>query len=101
MIVIGGTARVKPDKRAEAEVAVLAAGAATRQEPGHVAYRFAWDVEDPDVVHIFEEWETPEALDAHFATPHLAEFVTALGEIVVGQVNLYRYDVSERVPLFG
>ncbi len=101
MIVIGGTARVKPDRRAEAEAAAVAAGTATRREPGNVAYRFAWDLEDPDVVHIFEEWKTPESLEAHFATPHLAEFVTALGDVVEGQVALYRYEVSERTPLFG
>lgn len=101
MIVIAGTARIRAEKREQAEVATRKAEAATRQEPGNRAYRFAWDVDDENVVHVFEEWDDEAALTGHFETPHLAEFIAALGEVLDGDPEFLRYDVSEKKSLFG
>ncbi len=101
MIVIAGTMRVRTDRRDEATAAMQRVVTATHEEPGNRAYRYSWDLDDPGVVHVFEEWESPDALDAHFQTPHIAEFGAALGELVDGEVSFQRYEVTEAGPLFS
>ena len=71
----------------------------TRKEAGCVSYAFYTDVEDPGRIRVFEEWESGEALDRHFATPHMAEFRAALGRLQGLRGGVYRYEVSERKPL--
>jgi quinol monooxygenase YgiN len=100
MIVIHGTARIKPGARDQAVTAASAASEASEAEEGNVAYRFAFDFRDPDQVHIFEIWESDEALKAHFGTKHFAALGKALAEVLAGNVELTRYDVEKSGPLF-
>ena len=48
---------------------------------------------------MFEEWASQEALDLHFATPHMAEFMAAIGQLKISDMDLSRYAVSEKAPL--
>ncbi|MFW6027826.1 MAG: putative quinol monooxygenase [bacterium] len=73
----------------------------TRKEAGCVEYGFARDVSAENTIRIFEIWENREALDAHFATPHMAEFNKALGEVKIESVSIKIYDVSGVHPLMG
>lgn len=56
---------------------------ATRREPGCVHYDLHASITDPETVVFVEQWESREALDAHFRTPHLAAFRKASREHVV------------------
>jgi quinol monooxygenase YgiN len=101
MIVISGRIRLL---EAEVESFVQAASAmavTSREEPGCVDYRFAIDIEDALVLQQFEQWESQEALDAHFATPHFAAFAETLLRAVDAQAEFTRYVVSSAGPLFG
>jgi quinol monooxygenase YgiN len=55
---------------------------ASRREDGCIRYGFFAAVEDPLSFVAVEEWADREALDRHFATPHLQEFARGLGEVV-------------------
>jgi quinol monooxygenase YgiN len=99
MIVIKAHAKVKPDQREPALEAARQMAAATTAEPGNISYTFSVDVDDPNLVHLFEEWETEEALAEHFTTPHMADFVTALGTVLDGGMPATKYQVSEHGPL--
>lgn len=101
MIVIAGTARVQSEHREQAHAAARTMAAASRAEPGCRQYRFSVDLDDPDVVHVFEEWDSAEALEVHFATPHMAEFQTALGATLDGSPEITRFEVTVAGPLFG
>lgn len=94
MIVVAGTVRIRPETRAAAVAAARTMAAATRLEPGCVAYRFAFDLDDPDCVHLFEEWTTAEALASHFATPHMAAFQAQLGGLIAAPPAIRRYVVE-------
>jgi quinol monooxygenase YgiN len=67
---------------------------ATRGEAGCNRYHFAFDVEDPNLVHVIEEWASAEALAAHFQSPHMAEFQKALPGMLAGAPEFKRYEVS-------
>ena len=98
-LVILGDIRIKPEGRD----ALIAAGAkmmaASNAEDGCHRYNFAFDVAEPDLVRISEEWESEEALAAHFATPHMAEFQAALRGVVAGPAAVNKYGVASQGPM--
>ncbi|MEZ5142851.1 MAG: putative quinol monooxygenase [Acidimicrobiales bacterium] len=99
MIVVKATARIKPEQRERAVAAALTMAEATEAEPGNISYTFSADLADPNVFHLFEEWEDEEALVAHFGLPHMAEFVTALGDVLDGAMPTTKYVVASHGPL--
>jgi quinol monooxygenase YgiN len=94
MTVVAGTVRVRPEKRDEAIRVALTMARATQAESGCRTYRFYADLEDPAVFFIFEEWESEEALGAHFQTEHMAAFQAALPELVAGPPDIRFYSVA-------
>ncbi|WLQ37090.1 antibiotic biosynthesis monooxygenase [Streptomyces castrisilvae] len=54
--------------------------AASRQEPGNLAYRVHQGTEDPRAIVLYEEYATEADFTAHCATPHFQEIV--LGKVV-------------------
>ena len=74
MLIVAGTIQVDPDSRDAATDALLEMMRETRKEPGNLEYAFTPDLADPGLLRIFEQWESQEALDAHFAAPHMAAF---------------------------
>jgi quinol monooxygenase YgiN len=94
MIVVAGTVAINPASREEAARVALKMVAATQQESGCLAYDFWCDLADPNRFHVFEEWETQEALEAHFQTSHMAEFMQALPTLVASAPNIMRYEVD-------
>ena len=55
-------------------VAARRLAAAPRAEPGCLSYHIGLDVERPSALRLSETWRDLAALQAHFATPHMAAF---------------------------
>jgi quinol monooxygenase YgiN len=55
---------------------------------------------DPGTIRVFEQWESQEALDLHFASPHMARFQQALGGLGVEGMNIQRFEIESVGPLF-
>lgn len=98
-IVIAGTVPIRPERRDDAIRAARAMVAATRSEPGCIAYRFATDVADPNLVLVFEEWKDDESLKRHFETPHMATFQQEVPGFLAGVPSFTRYVVASSGPL--
>ncbi|MGB1286217.1 MAG: putative quinol monooxygenase [Aggregatilineales bacterium] len=94
MIVISGYTRINPDHREKAIAAAMKMSAESEAEDGCISYRFYGDFEKPDMLFLFEEWESQDALDAHFQTPHMSEFRKALSEIEILEQTLKRYVIE-------
>ncbi len=94
MIVIAGKILIKPERRAEAERAALAMVEATRREPGCISYAFYADLVEPGTFFVFEEWESDEALLAHFQTEHMARFQQQAPALLAGGLAVKRYAVE-------
>jgi quinol monooxygenase YgiN len=99
MLVIAGHIRLDPSKREAAIAAGKVMMEATRKEAGCAAYVFSADVEDDGVIHLFEQWESQEALAAHFKAPHMAAFQKAIPGFGVREMSVQRYEVSSVGPL--
>lgn len=101
VIVVAGRARLRNGKREQAVAAATRMIEATRSEPGCRQYRYGFAVDDPDELMVFELWEDQGALDAHFQTSHMAEFTAALVDLIVGDVDVTRYEIAASGPLTG
>ena len=99
MVVIAGSVAVRSERREEAIRVARTMAAATRTEPGCVAYRFSSDLDDPNTLLIFEEWESEDALARHFQTPHLAAFREARPGLLGGAPGLKRYVVASATSM--
>jgi quinol monooxygenase YgiN len=95
VITVAGRIPLKPEQRDRAVAAAVKMTAETHKEAACIQYHFYTDIENPNMLHVFEEWESQAALDEHFATPHMAEFAAVIGECVDGEPNVVRYVVSE------
>ena len=95
MIIVAGRIAIRSEMRAAAIAAAVKVTQATQADAGCLQYHFYWDLEDPDMLHVFEEWESPEALDAHLRLPHTTEFLADIGGMVSKAPVVKRYFVSE------
>ncbi|HVT21689.1 MAG TPA: antibiotic biosynthesis monooxygenase [Mycobacteriales bacterium] len=100
MILITGRGRVRPDQRDAALAAAAKMSAASTAEAGCLEYSFWISADDPNAIGLVERWESDEALMAHAAAPHMAEFITAIGPTLDGGMDVVRHDVSKSGPLF-
>ena len=96
-IIIAGTVRVPPQNLAALRPHQDAMLAASRAEDGCITYSYAYDIEDPGVVRVFEAWRDQAAIDAHFKAPHMAAWRAAWPQFGVYDRQLSLYEVaSER-----
>lgn len=59
------------------------------------------DLSDPTVIHLFEEWESDEHIQAHFVVPHMAVFREKLAKLGTIERDIYRYDDPTKSVLGG
>ena len=64
--------------------------AAIRQEPGNLRYQYFQPLDDPETVLLIDSWTDQAAIDAHHASPMMAQ-LTALRE---------KYDLHMTVERF-
>jgi quinol monooxygenase YgiN len=101
MLVIAGHFRIDPAKQPLAEAAARDMMQATRREPGCIAYVFSSDLSEPGLLHLFEQWESAAALEAHFVAPHMATFQRLVGGFGVKESKVERYEIASVGPVRG
>ena len=84
MLVVSGTIPIKAESRDEAVQLALDMAKATQAEDGCLFYQFYADLADPNLIRVFEEWESEEALARHMQTDHMATFLKAIPRLVAG-----------------
>lgn len=99
MIVVSGTAQIQAEKREQAVALFQRLMRETVKEQGNISYRFYADIEDENVFRVFEEWQSQDAIDAHFATEHMAELNRELPGLVAAAPELTRYEIADSAPL--
>ena len=72
---------------------------ASRAEDGCAAYSYAEDVIEPGLIHVFEVWADQAAIDAHFASPHMATWRSHWPSFGVSDRKLFAYEVAAQRPL--
>lgn len=98
MIVVNGTVRSTEEDIDALRGALCDMETASRAEPGCLDYTFCIELNDPTVVHVIEKWRSLEDLQAHFATPHMAQFQATMGTRPPVSMDIKVYEVTEIDP---
>ncbi len=93
MIIVHGTFPVKQENRNTALELMRKMSVASRAEPGCVSYEFYIGLTDPNTLLLFQEWESVDALQDHFQTDHMEDFLRVLPEVLDGEPSTRRYEV--------
>jgi quinol monooxygenase YgiN len=99
MIVVVGRVRTDADKR-EALVRVgQTVAAASRAEAGCISYRLYEDTETENDFVFIEEWESSEALELHFASSHIRDFMQAIPATIVAPPEVKFHTIASSMDL--
>ncbi len=95
MLLIEGWLKLVSGEFEKVREQAIAMVEATNQEEGCIHYSFAQDIADPDLIRISERWASQEALAAHSASAHMAEFNKAMGSVQREGADLRLYSAEE------
>lgn len=101
MLVINVEVRVEAGAVESVKAAIATMERESLKEEGCETYAFSVDVNDPTMLRITERWQSMEALEAHFATPHMAEFGQAMGALQPQSMDAKLYEIARELPLPG
>ncbi len=94
MIIVHGTIPLKPERRAQAIAIARDMAQASSAESGCVSYDFYLGLLDENVLMVFQEWESMEALRDHFRTEHMEVFMRELPKLLAGEIVTRRFAVQ-------
>jgi quinol monooxygenase YgiN/ketosteroid isomerase-like protein len=101
VVLVVGRVRCRPEQRADLVALLERMQEESRREQGCLRYGFFAAVEDPLGFVAVEEWADREALDRHFAQPHLREFARSLPALVCEPPEVAIHDVAGTQPFPG
>lgn len=99
MIAVIGTFRIPSEKGEEARALMRHVIAETLKEEGCHAYSYAQDVCDPCLFRVTELWSDRAALDRHFETPHMRDWVAARAALGFHDRNIRVHSLGDGVEL--
>jgi quinol monooxygenase YgiN len=99
MIVLHASFPIDPDRREEALDLIEDLVEASNKEEGMIEYRATTDIQDPNVVRFFERYEGEDAFESHSQTDHFQEFEEQLPDLLAGDPEVLRFEVSEATEL--
>jgi quinol monooxygenase YgiN len=95
MLLIVGSVRLPAENLERARAVMRRMVEASRAEDGCIDYGYAEDVLDRGLIHVKELWRDRAALDAHFATDHLARWRAEWVPLGIAERNLRVFEVDE------
>jgi quinol monooxygenase YgiN len=99
MIVVVGRVVTDAGRREDLKRIGQAVARASRREQGCLGYRLYEDTENENEFVFVEEWESQEALERHFATSHIAEFMRSVPAAVAERPDVKFHTVERTVDL--
>ncbi len=99
MIVVVGRVRTDADKRDALVRVGQAVAKASRAESGCISYSLYEDTEIENDFVFVEEWDSDEALQRHFATPHVRDFMRAIPATIVAPADVKFHTIASSMDL--
>ena len=101
MLIVNGTVRFAEGEIDRLREAMARNIAATLAEEGCEHYSYARDISDPNLLHVSERWRDEAAVEAHMASPHMAEFMATLGSARIEAISIKGYEARFVKTLLG
>lgn len=95
MIVLSVTLPIDPARRDEAIDLIDGLVDQSNREQGTIDYRAAVDIQDENTIHIFEQYEDEDALEAHTDTDHYHDFEEQISGLLAGEPDAVEFAVGE------
>ena len=89
------TFQVKPGKEKDFEAAFRPAIAATKKEPGCVAYELNRDPDHPETYVMYEKFKSVAAVEEHLKAKYTQTLLTTVGPLTEGELKIKVYQVPE------
>lgn len=94
MIIVKGSFPIKADQQPVALDLVQSLASASRKEPGCLSYEVYVQADEPRVIMVWQQWSSLDALELHFGSDHVDAFLDAIPDLIDGDVQSARYDVT-------
>jgi quinol monooxygenase YgiN len=94
LIVVVGRVSTDAARRSELVRIGQAVAAASRTETGCISYRLYEDTEAMYEFVFIEEWESDDALQQHFATSHIRDFMRAIPATLVAPPDVKFHTIA-------
>ncbi|MBA3811827.1 MAG: antibiotic biosynthesis monooxygenase [Caulobacteraceae bacterium] len=92
MIIVEGWVRLAAEEIERLRAAAVEMMRQTKAtDPGCLEYAYAVDLAEPDLLRVIERWADQAALDAHFASPHMAMFRQAMAAATIEGASIKAY----------
>jgi quinol monooxygenase YgiN len=101
MIIVAGEIVVDPSAIPQVRDALAKMEQETRNEAGCITYAFSQDICAPEMVRIFERWNSMADIELHMKTPHMAEFMGSVVALAPKSMEIKAYDGATEVALPG
>ena len=99
MIAVTGIARVSPKDAETVKEAARVMAKTSRTEAGCIAYAFYEDIEQAGRFRFYEEWESADALRAHFATNHMADFNAVIRRSEILELKVDQFERGQDITV--
>ena len=99
MIIIAGEMEFDPQNAGRAHKGALEMAAETVKEAGCIRYRFWADLERPERLHVYEEWESEAHLAAHARSDHMKAWRALGAELGVKNRDIRKFETDGPQPL--
>ena len=97
MIIVNGRFQTTNENIVVIKNAIATMEKASRLEDGCNDFTFSVEINNPSILRITECWDNMEALEAHFASPHMAEFRKSLATLPAEGRDVHFYKVTQEV----
>ncbi|MBS1836492.1 MAG: antibiotic biosynthesis monooxygenase [Actinobacteria bacterium] len=94
MFIVSGIVTMEPEGHDAAVELFGPLTEATLAEDGNITYGFWADPARPGVFRVYEEWATLDAMGAHMASAHMAEFLTAMASLPITGTEITQHEVT-------
>ncbi len=97
MIISHGKFIIRENQLENAKQAMKKMAELSAREPGCISYDYYFSLTNPGIVMLFQEWESIAAINKHFATEHMSEFLAILPDLIDGEIVSHRYAIKPPV----
>jgi uncharacterized protein (TIGR02246 family) len=97
-LIVIASAKAKPGKMQELELALREVGGPTRAQPGLVTFSLYRSEDDPSVIVGLERWASKGHHDQHLQGEHVQKLMTAMGPVLAEPPSIVSYRVLEETP---
>jgi quinol monooxygenase YgiN len=100
-VIVIGRVTCRPDQRDQLLALMTEMQERSREEEGCIRYGFFEAVGGENEFVAVEEWASREALDRHFAQPHLQDFVRRLPDAIGEAPSVELHEIASTGPFPG